>query len=94
MVNNSVIDVPGLVVNGFVNVVITSIERRFEIKSTDSGIIAGSYDVGTLICLVPVTYFGGHASKPVLIGLGMLIAGLGSFTFAMPHFTTGDYSYR
>ncbi|KAG1686599.1 Solute carrier organic anion transporter family member 4A1 [Nymphon striatum] len=84
----------GLVVNGFVNVVITSIERRFEIKSTDSGVIAGSYDIGTLICLIPVTYFGGHASKPLLIGGGMVIAGVGSFIFSLPHFATESYTFR
>ena len=50
----------------FTNVVISSIERRFGYDSTQSGIIAGSYDLGSLIAVIPVTYFGGRpgASKP------------------------------
>ena len=50
----------------FTNVVISSIERRFGYDSTQSGIIAGSYDMGSLIAVIPVTYFGGRpgASKP------------------------------
>ena len=50
----------------FTNVVISSIERRFGYDSTQSGIIAGCYDLGSLIAVIPVTYFGGRpgASKP------------------------------
>jgi|FrelakmetLWP11LW_1041352.scaffolds.fasta_scaffold132564_1 hypothetical protein len=53
----------------FTNVVISSIERRFGYDSTQSGIIAGSYDVGSLIAVIPVTYFGGRpgSSKPKVI---------------------------
>ena len=53
----------------FTNVVISSIERRFGYDSTQSGIIAGSYDMGSLIAVIPVTYFGGRpgSSKPKVI---------------------------
>lgn len=48
----------GMVVNGFVNVVITTIERRFGLKSSETGLVAGGYDIASFLCLVPVTYFG------------------------------------
>ena len=56
----------GLCINGFVNVVITSIERRFGLQSTQSGMIASSYDIGSLLIMIPVSYLGGRAgaSKP------------------------------
>ena len=49
----------------FTNVVISSIERRFGLQSTQSGIIAGSYDIGydgtqkslILFCLNPRSFF-------------------------------------
>ena len=52
--------------NGFVNVAITSLERRFDLKSTQSGFIASSYDMGSLLAVVPISYFGGltGTSKP------------------------------
>ena len=55
-----------MLVNGFVNVVISTLERRFNIKSAQSGLIAGSYDIGALIFAIPITYIGGRvgASKP------------------------------
>ena len=86
--------IQGLCINGLVNVVITSIERRFGLQSTQSGIIASSYDIGSLIIMVPVSYFGGRvgASKPRFIAAGLVIMGLGSLVWSLPHFATPVYS--
>lgn len=83
----------GLIVNGFINVVITTIERRYELKSTETGLIAGCYDIASFLCLVPVSYLGGSRSKPLFIGIGVLILALGSFVFSLPHFIAGQYSF-
>ena len=58
--------IQGMVVNGFVNVVITTIERRFGLRSSQTGLIAGGYDIASFLLLVPVSYLGGRskASKP------------------------------
>lgn len=55
-----------MVVNGFVNVVITTIERRFGLRSSQTGLIAGGYDIASFLTLVPVSFLGGRskASKP------------------------------
>ncbi|XP_070159925.1 solute carrier organic anion transporter family member 4A1 isoform X3 [Polyergus mexicanus] len=83
----------GMVVNGFVNVVITTIERRFGLKSSESGLIAGGYDIASFLLLVPVSYLGGRAkaSKPRYIGVGILVLGIGSLLFASPHYLAGPY---
>lgn len=83
-----------MVINGFVSVVISTIEKRFELTSTESGLIASGYDVACVACLLPITYFGGLAHKPRWIGTGVLLLSLGSFLFALPHFTVGHYSYE
>ena len=44
--------IQGLCINGLVNVVITSIERRFGLQSTQSGMIASSYDIGSLLAMM------------------------------------------
>ena len=84
----------GMCVNGLVNLAITSIERRFGLQSTQSGLIASSYDIGSLLVVIPVSYFGGRvgASKPRWISLGMLVMGAGSFVWSLPHFLTGLYN--
>lgn len=83
----------GLIVNGFINVVITTIERRYQLRSTDSGLIASGYDIASFLCLIPVSYFGGSRSKPVFIGTGALVLALGSFVFSLPHYMSGSYTF-
>ncbi|XP_042212018.1 solute carrier organic anion transporter family member 4A1-like isoform X2 [Homarus americanus] len=84
----------GMVVNGFVNVCITTIEKRFDLRSTDSGLIAGAYDMASVLCSVPVSYLGSRpgSSKPRWLGWGVFIMGLGSFVFYLPHFGSPPYS--
>ena len=55
-----------MVINGFVNVVVSTIEKRFGLLSAETGLIAGSYDIGSMISVIPITYFGGRigTSKP------------------------------
>ncbi|XP_019403776.1 PREDICTED: solute carrier organic anion transporter family member 4A1 [Crocodylus porosus] len=81
----------GMTVNGFINTVITSIERRFDLRSYQSGLIASSYDIAACVCLIFVSYFGGNGHKPRWLGWGVLIMGIGSLVFALPHFTTSQY---
>ncbi|XP_036321065.1 solute carrier organic anion transporter family member 4A1 [Rhagoletis pomonella] len=84
----------GLIVNGFINVVITTIERRFGLRSRQTGLVASGYDIASFVCLVPVTYFGGRvgASKPKIVAWGVILMGIGSLTFALPHFLVSSYS--
>ncbi|XP_007952905.1 solute carrier organic anion transporter family member 4A1 [Orycteropus afer afer] len=81
----------GMTVNGFINTVITSIERRFDLHSYQSGLVASAYDIAACLCLTFVSYFGGSGHKPRWLGWGVLLMGLGSFVFALPHFTAGRY---
>lgn len=82
-----------MVVNGFVNIVITTIEKRYGMNSFESGLIAGGYDIASFICLIPVTYFGGriNSSKPRWLGFGVIVMGVGSLIFASPHILYGKY---
>ncbi|KAH9487884.1 Solute carrier organic anion transporter member 4A1 [Bulinus truncatus] len=81
----------GMAVNGFVNTVISTIEKRYEISSTESGLIASCYDIVFVLLVIPVSYFGGHGHKPRYLGIGILILGIGSFVFALPHFISSAY---
>jgi len=82
-----------MVVNGFVSVVISTIEKRFDLTSTQSGFIASGYDIASVLCLIPVSYFGGNGNKPRWIVGGIFLLSLGSFLFALPHFLVDLYTY-
>ena len=55
----------GAIINGFVSLGVSTIENRFGLNSMKSGLIGGSYDIGFMFAIIPMTYFGGRegASK-------------------------------
>ncbi|ESO04434.1 hypothetical protein HELRODRAFT_172826 [Helobdella robusta] len=58
--------------------VITTIEKRFDIGSFYSGLIAGSVEIGGASAAVFVSYFGSARHIPGWIGLGALLTGFGA----------------
>lgn len=82
-----------MVEDGFTNSAITSIERRFQLRSQDIGIILSIYEFTVIISIIPVTYFGGRGNKPRWISIGCFLMGVASLLFALPHFTTERYAY-
>ncbi|XP_041361891.1 solute carrier organic anion transporter family member 5A1-like [Gigantopelta aegis] len=77
---------------GYLNSVITTIEKRFEIGSSISGIIAASYEFGSLVAVVFVSFLGGGRHIPRWIGRGVSFMGVGALLFALPHVIAPKYS--
>uniref|UniRef100_A0A8D0LC64 Solute carrier organic anion transporter family member n=1 Tax=Sphenodon punctatus TaxID=8508 RepID=A0A8D0LC64_SPHPU len=73
---------------------ITQIERRFDISSSTAGIIDGSFEMGNLLVIAFVSYFGAKLHRPKIIAAGCFIMGIGSILTAMPHFFMGYYKYE
>ncbi|XP_068134135.1 solute carrier organic anion transporter family member 1A2-like [Hyperolius riggenbachi] len=72
---------------------ITQIERRFNIPSKLVGVIDGSFDIGNLLVITFVSYFGAKWHRPRMIATGCLIMFLGSCLTALPHFIMKRYQY-
>uniref|UniRef100_A0A8C8DLT9 Solute carrier organic anion transporter family member n=1 Tax=Oryzias sinensis TaxID=183150 RepID=A0A8C8DLT9_9TELE len=68
---------------------ITQIERRFDIPSSLTGVIDGGFEMGNLLVIAFVSYFGAKLHRPRLIGIGCLLMATGSFLTALPHFFQG-----
>ncbi|XP_077355723.1 solute carrier organic anion transporter family, member 1D1 [Festucalex cinctus] len=73
---------------------ITQIERRFDIPSSLIGVIDGSFEMGNLLVIAFVSYFGAKLHRPRLIAIGCLIMAVGSFLISLPHFLQGPYKYE
>nr|XP_023672540.1 solute carrier organic anion transporter family member 1C1-like isoform X1 [Paramormyrops kingsleyae] len=73
---------------------ITQIERRFEIPSSTVGIIDCSFEIGNLLVIVVVSYFGAKFHRPKIIGTGSFLMALGTITMALPHFLMERYNYE
>ncbi|XP_034540777.1 solute carrier organic anion transporter family member 1C1-like [Notolabrus celidotus] len=70
---------------------ITQLERRFEIPSYLIGIIDGSFEIGNLLVIAFVSYFGAKLHRPKIIAVGCVLMSFGTFLIAMPHFIIGRY---
>uniref|UniRef100_A0A672ZL27 Solute carrier organic anion transporter family member n=1 Tax=Sphaeramia orbicularis TaxID=375764 RepID=A0A672ZL27_9TELE len=70
---------------------ITQLERRFDIPSYLIGIIDGSFEIGNLLVIAFVSYFGAKLHRPKIIAVGCLLMSFGTFLIAMPHFLIGSY---
>lgn len=80
----------GFVVTGLTGVVITSIEKRYFLRSSQVGFIFASYEMGGTLLILVVSYYG-HHHKSKWLGLGSLGFGLGCLVFASPQLMVGEY---
>jgi len=78
--------------SGYLNSVITTIEKRYEIPSSISGVIASMYEIGNVGTVIFVSYLGSSRNIPAFIGTGVILMGMGSIIFSFPHFLSESYS--
>ena len=79
------------IVTGISNVVVTSLEKRFFLKSSHVATLFSCFDVGNLILTIIVSYFGSR-HKPKWLGSGALVFALGCYVFALPQLITDKYN--
>ena len=63
---------------------------RFDLSSTEAGLVASCYDIVSCVCVLFVTYLGGHGHKPQWIGWGAVVMASGILLFSLPHFLSAD----
>ncbi|XP_051960268.1 solute carrier organic anion transporter family member 2B1-like [Xyrauchen texanus] len=82
-----------LLVSGYLKGSITTIEKRYGFSSQKSGLLAAFNEVGNTVLIVFVSFFGSRVHRPRCIGIGALIASVGVFLIALPHFISTKYDY-
>jgi len=82
-----------MIVNGLVGVTISTIERRFALASSQTAWILGSYEIAGVPALLVVGYFGSILRRPVWIGAGLVVLGIGLGMYSIPHFAAPPYRY-
>lgn len=78
----------------YMNSMLTQIERQFDIPTSVVGFINGSFEMGNLLLIIFVSYFGRKLHRPIAIGVGCMMMGLGCFVMSLPHFFMGRYEYE
>ena len=79
--------------NGYTNVIISTLERRFRLQSFQTGLIVVSYDFAYFLLCLFVTFYGNRGHRPKMLAISSMLFGLGCLLFCIPHFTTGNYQY-
>ncbi|KAM5262912.1 solute carrier organic anion transporter family member 1A2 [Ctenodactylus gundi] len=78
----------------YMNSMLTQIERQFNIPTSLVGFINGSFEIGNLLLIIFVSYFGTKLHRPIMIGIGCMVMGLGCFLISLPHFLMSRYEYE
>jgi len=82
-----------MVVNGLLGVTISTIERRFGLSSSQSAWIAGSYEIAGVPAILVIGYLGATLRRPVWMGAGLIMLGIGIGVYSIPHFAAPPYRY-
>uniref|UniRef100_A0A8C3NIR8 Solute carrier organic anion transporter family member n=1 Tax=Geospiza parvula TaxID=87175 RepID=A0A8C3NIR8_GEOPR len=75
----------------YMNSMYTQIEKQFNIPASLVGIINGSFEIGNLLLIAFVSYFGAKLHRPRIIALGCTVLSFGCLLISLPHFLFGRY---
>ena len=80
--------------NGFPSVIYRTLEIRFQLNSWHVGVISSCYEIADTIISVFVIHWLRNKSKPVSVGVGLVIAAIGGLVFTLPHFISDNYTIK
>ncbi|XP_061479291.1 solute carrier organic anion transporter family member 4C1 isoform X2 [Rhineura floridana] len=83
----------GIVVNGLINVSISTIEKRYDLNSSLTGVISAGYDISFCVLCLFISFYGERGHKPRWLAFASFLIAVGSLVFSLPHFTGGPYIY-
>lgn len=80
-----------VVVSGFIATTVSSLEKRFTLKSAEVGAFASCSEISAAIVGFIASYYAGLKHKGRFLSIGALTLGIGCIVFALPHFFVGPY---
>ncbi|EDV19629.1 uncharacterized protein TRIADDRAFT_968, partial [Trichoplax adhaerens] len=83
--------VSGMMISGFVGVTVSSIEKRFHLRSTEIGGLPAGEEISAAVTGFIASYYAGQRHKGRFLSAGALAAGIGAIVYSLPHFFAGDY---
>ncbi|XP_078375131.1 solute carrier organic anion transporter family member 4A1-like isoform X2 [Oculina patagonica] len=81
----------GMTVNGITSINLPALEKRFQLRSQDLGLIAASNDISAILLVSFVSFYGEFGNKIKWLGYGTLVTAIGCFVFFLPHVLISPY---
>ncbi|XP_064649449.1 solute carrier organic anion transporter family member 5A1-like [Lineus longissimus] len=81
-----------MLVSGYTSSILTTIERRYNLWSTESGLVISSYEFTCMFAVVFSSYFGSQRNRAHWLAYGSFIVSVGALVFMLPQFTGGNYN--
>ncbi|XP_029634534.1 solute carrier organic anion transporter family member 2A1-like [Octopus sinensis] len=75
-------------VSSYLGSQITTIEKQFNLASSDSGLLMSGNDIGFLVASLFLTYLLKDTHRPKLLGISGVLSGLACMICSLPHFVT------
>ena len=82
---------PGMIVQGFTNVGLSTLEKQFKLNSKESGTIVAAKEISSLLLIAFLSYYGSFGHKPKYLAVGALVTAFGSLLYVLPHLLIGKY---
>ena len=76
----------------YLTVVLSTIEKRFGLKSKEATWIYSGNEISQVAFFFALPFVGRVKRRPLFMGLSIMLSALGLFIIAFPHFT-GEQSY-
>ena len=89
---SAIVLVQSMLVSGYTGSIITTIEKRYNLWSRDTGFVMSSYDIMSMVAVIVISYYGDQYNRAKWIGRGIIVMSLGAVLFALPHFVGGRYT--
>lgn len=80
-----------MIVNGFTNVGLGTLEKQFKLTSKQSGMIVAAKELSSLLLIAFLSFYGSFGHKPKYLGYGAISTACGSMLYVLPHALIGKH---
>ena len=77
--------------NGFPAVIYRALEVRFGLNSVHTGVMASCYEIADVVFSLFLIHLLQKHHKPLVVGIGLMFAGIGGIIFILPHYLNDKY---
>lgn len=80
-----------MIINGFTNVGLSTLEKQFKLSSKQSAMIIAAKEISSMSLIATLSFYGSFGDKPKYLGVGAITTAIGSLLYVLPHALVGAH---